>query len=288
MTYSRPVVDLIKERFSCRTFSAAPIDSAHRIRLSEAAAALHAGPLGIPLRFELVAATAADTAELRGLGTYGFIRGATGFLIGAAPTQGFGLESFGCAMEELVLLATDLGLGSCWLGGTFRRGSFSRRIARRRGESIPAVIAVGVISDLAAARGGALRTRVGGSRRKGWDQLFFDGGFGVPLTPDSAGALSGPLEMLRLGPSASNKQPWRVVRQGKSWHFFLQRTPGYRSALLARLLGILDIQRVDIGIAMCHFELAAREQGLKGEWMVRDPGLALPDPLTQYIVSWQG
>ncbi len=287
MKYARPVTDLIKERFSCRTYSAAPIDPACKIRLVEAAAGMNAGPLGDPLRFLLVAAAADDASELRGLGTYGFIHGASGFLIGAAPTQGPSLESFGYAMEELVLLATDLGLGTCWLGGTFRRSSFSRRIARRRGECIPAVIALGVISDLAAARGGALRTRVGGSRRLAWDKLFFDGSFGAPLTPEAAGALAEPLEMLRLGPSASNRQPWRVVRQGSALHFFLQRARGYRGGFLWRLLRVVDIQRVDIGIAMCHFELAAREQGLKGSWVARDTGIARPDSLTEYAISWQ-
>ena len=32
-----------------------------------------------------------------------------------------------------------------------------------------------------------------------------------------------------------------------------------------------DLQRVDMGIAMCHFELAARERGLAGRWVVEQP-----------------
>ena len=38
------------------------------------------------------------------------------------------------------------------------------------------------------------------------------------------------LEMVRRGPSASNKQPWRVVRAGERWHLYLQRTRGYGRA----------------------------------------------------------
>jgi hypothetical protein len=49
-----------------------------------------------------------------------------------------------------------------------------------------------------------------------------------------------------------------------------------------------DLQRIDIGIAMCHFELSAMELGLQGQWVLADPGLqALPE-LTEYIVSWIG
>jgi hypothetical protein len=43
-----------------------------------------------------------------------------------------------------------------------------------------------------------------------------------------------------------------------------------------------------MGIAMCHFELAARESGLHGEWRREAPEI---DPLpsgTTYTVSWVG
>ena len=35
--------------------------------------------------------------------------------------------------------------------------------------------------------------------------------FAEPLTEEEAGDYQFPLEMLRLAPSAVNKQPWRVV-----------------------------------------------------------------------------
>jgi nitroreductase len=285
MTYSRPVTDLIKDRFSCRTFLEEPIDPARRARLIEAVAAMRSGPLGMPVRFRLVAAATGDSTELRGLGTYGFIRGAAGFLIGASNMQDLALENYGYALEELVLLATDLGLGSCWLGG-FSRRSFSRRIDLEPDESIPAVAALGMIADPEKARGAGLRSMIGASRRRSWEQLFFDGGFGTPLSRRTAGPWAAALEMVRQGPSASNRQPWRIVRQGSVWHFFLKRTQGYRSGLVSRLLGRLDIQQVDIGIAMCHFELGARDQGLAGAWEVRPPDMKLPDARIEYVISW--
>jgi hypothetical protein len=42
-----------------------------------------------------------------------------------------------------------------------------------------------------------------------------------------------------------------------------------------------------MGIAMCHFELTAREAGLKGEWIVEEPRIEKPDGLTEYTVSWR-
>jgi hypothetical protein len=46
----------------------------------------------------------------------------------------------------------------------------------------------------------------------------------------------------------------------------------------------IRLQNVDMGIAMCHFELAAAELGLAGSWNLRDP--ELPSGDREYIVSW--
>lgn len=93
--------------------------------------------------------------------------------------------------------------------------------------------------------------------------------------------------MARLAPSASNKQPWRVVRDGAGWHFYCQRTPGYgKGSFIFTVLRIADLQRLDVGIAMCHFELTARQLGLPGRWVSADPGLEPVDKHTLYISSW--
>ena len=75
------------------------------------------------------------------------------------------------------------------------------------------------------------------------------------------------------------------MRVGGRFDFYLRRTPGYRER--NRLLfGVQDLQRADMGIAMCHFELSAKELGLKGSWVVEDPALPLPDK-TEYVVTWR-
>ena len=91
----------------------------------------------------------------------------------------------------------------------------------------------------------------------------------------------------RLAPSASNKQPWRLLRVGDCWHFYLQRTAGYGQGGLAGLVVHGDLQRVDMGIAMCHFALAAHQLGLAGEWVVQKPGNGLEAVPWEYVVSWK-
>lgn len=296
MTIQSSVVESVTRRFSCRTYSGEPIPEGARRELAEAAAAMRTGPFGSRLRFLLAAVSPGDSAALKRLGTYGTIRGATGFILGAAVpreqnppgTSAMYLEDFGYAMEKLILQATALGLGTCWLGGFFTRGTFSRRIGASREECIPAVAAVGRIFDVQKARQGLMRRTAGGSRRKGWEVFFHDGEFGAALSPEAAGPYASPLEMARWAPSASNRQPVRIVRSGASWHFYIQRTPGYLPRFARTLTGIEDLQRVDSGIAMCHFELTAREQGLPGQWVVRAPSIRLPDALTEYSATWEG
>ena len=286
MLFTHPVTDVIRQRFSCRSYLETALEEKKRAVLAGFLSSNGAGPFGARTRFELVAATEHDRKALRGLGTYGFIKGATGFIIGAVGDGPQNLEDFGYLMERAVLLATDLGLGTCWLGGSFTKSSFARRISARDSESVPAVCSIGYAAD--SPRNTTLRQRLGATDRLAWEKMFFDRRFGAPLSPQAAGALAVPLEMVRRGPSASNKQPWRIVKDGGAWHFYVQRTPGYRDQWIARLLNIADIQRIDMGIAMSHFELTAHELGLKGAWAIRDPGIAAPDRLTEYTVTWMG
>ena len=71
----------------------------------------------------------------------------------------------------------------------------------------------------------------------------------------------------------------------RALHLFLQRTPKYSQSLKA--IDMADLQRIDMGIAMSHLELAAREQGLEGEWISEPPDLGALPPGTEYIATWQ-
>jgi hypothetical protein len=50
------------------------------------------------------------------------------------------------------------------------------------------------------------------------------------------------------------------------------------------LIKEIRLQNVDMGIALCHFELSATELGSNGVWEVYDP--QIPAGEIEYIVSW--
>lgn len=99
------------------------------------------------------------------------------------------------------------------------------------------------------------------------------------MTPDEAGKLFQPLEMVRLAPSAVNKQPWRMIVTEEAVHFYLQRSKGFSG-------GKLDMQKMDLGIALCHFELMAKELGIYTEFVMEEPSISCKDG-AEYIASYR-
>ncbi len=282
---NKPIAKIVKQRFSCRTYLDKPIEEDHQKLLIDFMDSNREVPFGTNVRFTLVAATENDRKSLKGLGTYGFIKNAAGFIVGTVEQGSKNLEDYGYLMERAVLFATDIGLGTCWLGGSFTKSNFAKKISAANTEIVPAVIAVGYIASNNNIRG-QIRMRAGAQHRFPKEKLFFDGVFDNPIDEADIGVYADLLEMVQWAPSASNKQPWRIIRIKNAWHFYLKRTVGYgKGTMTFNLLRLADLQRVDMGIAMCHFDLAAHELGLQGSWVIDEPKLIKPEN-TEYIVSW--
>jgi len=273
--------ELIQKRTSWRSCTEAPIPTDKVALLQDFIRTKSIGISGESVRFELVAARSGDSDELKGLGTYGFIRGASGFIVGAVDRSINNLEDFGMLMEDIVLFATSLDLATCWLGGSFYKDNFSARINTQPYEIVPAVVSVGMGADSRNLVDRVIRNVAGSKRRLPWENLFFEEDGQTPLTRSKAGDYASVLEMVRFSPSASNKQPWRLVLEGNSVHIFLQRTRGYRKPMFS------DLQRVDMGIAMSHFEAGCQELHIDGVWTDQMSLTNSPENW-EYIITWQG
>ncbi len=90
--------------------------------------------------------------------------------------------------------------------------------------------------------------------------------------------------MVRIAPSGMNLQPWRVLLRDQSFHFFLERNKGIIGMGFKTLL--LDLQLVDIGIAVCHFELSTNAGDLNGRWIEYPPSCNVPKKW-EYVRTWQ-
>jgi hypothetical protein len=275
--------DSIKKRVSCRTFKNSGLKQNDQQKLRDFLLLNVQGPFGNRVRFELIDLAGKERDEIKTLGTYGFIKGASLFIVGVVTKGDWAMEDYGYCMEKNILVATHLGLGTCWLGGTFNRSASASRINKRDDEVVPAITPVGYPNDKKSMMDGTIRFFAKSNSRKAWEELFFCGDTRSPLARSLAGAYGLPLECVRIGPSASNKQPWRVVKERDSdvFHFYINRTPGY-----AARYPEVSLQDIDMGIAMCHFEVALQEMNLKGSW--QNVQFASPQRGLEYIVSWIG
>ena len=282
ITFAQPVIDLVKKRYSCRSFDGRGLEAEMLEALERFPASLKL-PFASRLRFGVIDREKVRAEHLFSTGSYGMIKGVRFYLTALvardAPRP---WEDTGFALEAAVLLATSLGVGSCWIGGIFDRRNFGKALAMGENETLPAVVAVGRPALRPSLRDRLVRWSAKGDLRKDAGVLFFDGGWGTPLAPAASGAWDGVLEGVRLAPSASNKQPWRVVRLGGAWHFFLARDKAYSA-----MMPLADLQRIDMGIAMCHFQLAAAEAGLEGAWRDAEPKIADTPANYEYIVSFE-
>ncbi len=275
---SFPLRETVESRKSIRTYLPEPLKAEEREKILKFIDELQYGdaPFKSKLRTEVFDVD--KEISLKETGTYGVIKNARTYLAVAAEKGPDAMESVGYGFEKLVLYAQSIGLGTCWLGGTFNKSEFAKRMELRENEIFPIASPIGYPAPKNHLINRVMRRAISADSRKSFDKLFFDGDFTKPMTKEAAGDYAYALEMVRLAPSAANKQPWRILRQGNKWHFYEKKEMSSSTEN--------DIQRLDIGIAFCHFELAAKEKGLKG----RLEYLTKPEAQTEsnmiYIFSW--
>jgi nitroreductase len=273
-----PAAEVMQKRVSVRTYTDQPVPAEARERIRAFMEDL-TGPFAVKPRFALLDREEEDAR----LGTYGVIRGARLYAAAAVKSDAErSMEQLGYAFEKLICFATALGLGTCWLAGSLNRSAFAQAMRLKSDEVLPVVSPVGYPKKSRSVVEVVMKPSGRENRvRRDWAELFFDGGFARPLDKAGAGTLAPALEMVRIAPSASNRQPWRLVKTESAVHFYMHRARGYKN-----VMGF-DMQKIDMGIAIFHFECCAREAGLDGRWETADPGLAVPEG-TEYIVTWSG
>ena len=286
MQFSKSIIEIIKERTSWRTYLNNIIDSEIKTQINKL---LELENMESPFknfsgnsRFQLISIPELDPNENIKIGTYGMIKGAKNFIAGATEKSKYDLENYGYLFEGIILGLTDIGLGSCWLGGTFSRSQFSKFIQLKANEIIPAITPVGYPANR-RLKEKFIRSLAKAKVRKPWEEVFYIKDFNNPIIQESINKYGTILEMVRIAPSAGNKQPWRILKENDKncYHFFVKFSEDKKLAVYNQFV------RIDIGIAVCHFDLTTRELGISGRWDFKEPELEIPKEL-KYKISWIG
>jgi nitroreductase len=183
------------------------------------------------------------------IGSYGKIEDAPGYIafIGEMDSPQV-QEAVGYTGEGIILEATGLGIGTCWVGGYFYPEAVANQISIEPYERILAVTPIGIPEDSFSFQE-KLMTGFGRlHRRKRLDEL-------MTQKPEQEWMQTA-LEAARLAPSAVNRQPWRFVLGDRSISITLDKK--HETYKISR--------RLDCGIAMLHLELGARHAGASGQW----------------------
>lgn len=258
------IIQAIKERRSVRSYLPTPLSAEQRRELTEFADTVP-NPIGGKFTIRL------KQFDLQGdfkPSTYGIIQGAQDYFLMAIADDETSKLAAGFCFEQIVLRACELGLGTCWIGGTFKGTTFSGGEPWPEAETLKIVCPVGLPSKPRLIER-LSRFTMRSDHRKPWDSLFFEGDFSHPLPRTTPFRES--LEMLRLAPSSTNSQPWRILVEGSDVHLYCQS----KNAL----------SPLDCGIALAHLYLTETHLGHQGQ--ILKTATPLPHSTYKYLLTYR-
>ncbi len=195
--------------------------------------------------------------------TYGLLSGFRYAIAAEVDEEAdYAMIQIGYCLERAVLFCTAVGISSCYLGGTYKKGIVSELLASGEGKIVPAIVAIGEKSSRQGFVPGVMRKLAKGGERKEFEDMFFNETFDQSLNQMLCGDYYPALEALRIAPSSGNSQPWQVVKCGENIHFYKDTTKKQH--------GEFDLNELDMGIGLCHFGLVAESEGLYGRFSTEE------------------
>ena len=200
-------------------------------------------------------------------GTRLFFGSAPHFIIATTEEKPLYMLNLGFKMEQMILAATQKGLGTCWIGGLFNEERIRTLLEMDKDERVIALTPIGYpdnslyghvaynVIELAAMNRG---------KRKPLQHIAFSHYWNSPFQNEDDAILEA-LECARLAPSWANTQPWH----------FLCCQDGIIAVVDTKIRYANNrngnrYYRLDMGIAMSHFYLSVKETGSEGRWHTND------------------
>lgn len=242
-------IDELKKRHSVRSYHNKEIPSSLRTTLGAEVTMIntHAGGLNFQLIYD-------DDEPFAGFSrSYGMFRGVRNYLAAVIdPAIPDAMEQAGYYAEQFVMKAVELGLGTCFVGGTFSAKHVNVR--KEVYEEVPFLVTIGYPSDKVslAARLSSKFAHIKVRNPKD----FFDGdeihySDAMKMYP----WLTTALEAVACAPSALNHQPVRLTLQNPAREEVAGGTPDV--PMIAAFVTSDDkFSMVDLGIAKANVAMA--------------------------------
>ncbi len=222
--------------------------------------------------------------EVKGvIGDYGKTIRAPHYLVLAAREDDGYLTDAGFRFEQMVLEATRMRLGTCWVGLMFKEVSLRSFLGLDDSWRVIALTPIGRPADPTFVSR-TLRSMVRAATRKPIEQIFFwqRHGGALPSGVVADERIGRIMEATRWAPSWMNKQPWFFILTGRDVLVYKKRHQDREGK---------DYHLLDCGIAMAHLHLAAQAMGLGGQWELEKfdvPGEPDAEPIGRYPLASEG
>jgi len=143
--------EVLKKRRSIRKYKGTPVPREKILKMLEAARIAPSAGHRQPWHFIVVE----DKATIKKLAKSEWAAEAPAMIVGLAEqaaSPGWWANDLGIALEHIVLAATDLGLGTCWMGQTGRQELVKGLLEIPDGFHVVAVIPIGVPDEAPAPK----------------------------------------------------------------------------------------------------------------------------------------
>lgn len=242
MNEMKDIEKIIEERRSVRSFNPAEPLTEKEVEALRKAMAEAVSPFGGEVAMQL---SQFDIAGSFKPSTYGTISGSSWYFLMGTDSSEEAQMGLGFRMEQVVLKATEMGLGTCWIAATFKGTSFARKANFPEGIPLQVVMPVGHSAEKKSFMEKLTRTALRSAKRKPMADLFI-------VSENSQ--FYQPLEMMRLAPSSTNSQPWRADVVADTVFFYYEKKS--------------EASILDLGIGLSHFYLAAKAKGIEGNFTI--------------------
>lgn len=245
MKLNKKLYDAIEVRSSRRKYLDKPLNSGDKGRIEKVLKDIN---LESGFRFQFIE----DGEKLfKGFkASYGLISGVKSFiaLVGKVNSEELKVRA-GYYGELAVLECTALGLGTCWIGGTYDKEETRKCVEINNDEELICVIAIGYVNNEKS-----LKERMISKLSKNSisiENILIEKDRELPKWVTCG------INAVMKAPSALNKKPiaYKYIN-GKVEALIAKENHGY--------------EHIDLGISMLHFELGAKSEGIDSSWSINN------------------
>nr|WP_278244981.1 nitroreductase family protein [[Clostridium] dakarense] len=184
--------------------------------------------------------------------SYGMISNAKSFiaLVGDKNIRNY-KEKLGYYGESIVLEATNLKLGTCWIGGTYKKEECKKYIEFKDNEELVCIIAIGNVDKNLSIKEKLVKTL--NKNEKSFNDILISHNKEIPSWVKVG------IDCTAKAPSALNKKIVAYkLKDNKVEAKIMKKNHGY--------------EKIDLGISMLHFQLGAYSEGYMGRWKYENGG----------------